>query len=72
MRPKQPIGILMSNSQSDKVQIVQTKHVSCDGGGGALGHPRVYMDMAGETSVRCKYCDRVYKLDPNADASAHH
>ena len=32
--------------------------VSCDGGGGALGHPRVYinLDKAGEPNV-CGYCN---------------
>ena len=69
---KLPVRILMSNSQLDKVEIVTTKRVSCDGGGGAMGHPRVYMDMAGDSSVVCKYCGRVFKLDPNASASDHH
>lgn len=61
----------MTNSQSDKVEIVTSRRVSCTGGGGALGHPKVFMDMAGDNSVRCKYCDRIYKLDPNAAPSAH-
>lgn len=32
--------------------------VSCDGGGGALGHPKVYinLDKAGEPNV-CPYCE---------------
>lgn len=66
----------MSNSQRDNVVIVKSKNVSCDGGGGALGHPRIYMDMAADTSVRCKYCDRIYKLDPNMSSDtgseSHH
>jgi len=62
----------MSNSQLGNVIIVTTQRVSCDGGGGAMGHPRVYMDMGSDTSVRCKYCDRIYKLDPNAADSGHH
>ena len=34
--------------------------VSCDGGGGALGHPRVYinLDKAGEPNV-CGYCESI-------------
>jgi len=62
----------MSNTQKDTVEVVTTKRVSCDGGGGAMGHPRVYMDMAGDTSVRCKYCDKVFQLDPNASSDGHH
>ena len=36
--------------------------VSCDGGGGALGHPKVYMDMGQEDFVVCKYCGREFIL----------
>jgi len=45
-------------------EIVETKdhRVSCDGGGGALGHPKVYMDMGQGNSVQCKYCDRMFVL----------
>lgn len=45
-------------------EIVETKEhrVSCDGGGGALGHPKVYMEMAQDSSVQCKYCDRIFVL----------
>lgn len=46
---------------------VSQKRVACDGGGGALGHPLVYMEMGEDTSVECKYCDRVFVL-----AEHHH
>ena len=36
--------------------------VSCDGGGGALGHPRVYMEMGAAGFVECPYCDRRFVL----------
>ena len=44
--------------------------IACDGGGGALGHPRVYlhMDTAGE--VVCPYCGRRYILEEGARAAA--
>ena len=43
--------------------IETTEHrVSCDGGGGALGHPKVYMEMAQSDQVECKYCDRLFVL----------
>ncbi len=32
--------------------------VSCDGGGGALGHPRVYLTLAAQGVVDCPYCSR--------------
>jgi uncharacterized Zn-finger protein len=62
----------MSGASTDKLEIVTVKRVSCNGGGGALGHPRVYMDMAGDSSVRCKYCDKVFKLDPNVKSGEQH
>jgi uncharacterized Zn-finger protein len=43
--------------------VVSTKRVACDGGGGVLGHPLVYMDMGDEDFVECGYCDRRFVLD---------
>lgn len=37
--------------------------VMCDGGGGALGHPRVYYEMGDEGFVECGYCDRRFILE---------
>lgn len=42
--------------------LVSTRRVACDGGG-ALGHPLVYMDMGGDDFVECAYCDRRFVLD---------
>lgn len=42
--------------------IVATKRVACDGGGGVLGHPLVYLDMGEDDSVECGYCDRRFVL----------
>lgn len=51
---------------------VQSTRVKCDGGGGALGHPVTWLDMGDEDYVICKYCDRVFKLDPKAVLGGHH
>ena len=48
-------------SEPEIVEVTKSR-VSCDGGGGALGHPKVYMDMGQGTSVECKYCDRLFVL----------
>jgi uncharacterized Zn-finger protein len=52
-------------------EIVETENtrVACDGGGGALGHPRVYLEMGDETFVECPYCDKRFVL--KAGASSH-
>ncbi len=35
--------------------------VACNGGG-ALGHPRVFLNLEGEGAVDCPYCDRRFVL----------
>lgn len=42
-------------------QIVDQWRVSCDGGEGALGHPRVWLSLNRVTGyVECPYCDKLY------------
>ena len=47
---------------------VHSHRVSCDGVGGALGHPRVYMEMGEENFVECGYCDRRFVLASDVHA----
>ena len=51
-----------------EVVMVDRRYVKCDGGGGPLGHPVSWLDMGEDDFVECKYCDRVFKLDPKAAA----
>jgi uncharacterized Zn-finger protein len=46
---------------SDTVRVEDHK-VSCNGAGGALGHPRVYYEMGDDDEVTCGYCDRHFIL----------
>ena len=46
---------------------VETTRVMCDGGGGALGHPRVFLEMGDEDFVECGYCDRRFVLKKGAE-----
>lgn len=41
---------------------VDDTRVACDGGGGALGHPLVYLEMGDQNFVECPYCDRKFIL----------
>jgi uncharacterized Zn-finger protein len=50
---------------------VDTDRVACDGGGGALGHPKVYLNLGEEGRVECPYCSRLYVLREGADTHAH-
>lgn len=46
---------------------VKTNEVACDGGGGALGHPKVYLHIENDTGeVVCPYCSRTYIYNPEA------
>ncbi len=50
---------------------VSEHSVSCDGGGGALGHPKVYMTIGQTGFVECPYCDKKFVLKEGADAAGH-
>lgn len=45
-----------------EIVVVRTRRVACDGVGGALGHPRVWLEMGAEGFVECGYCDRRFVL----------
>ena len=48
---------------------VESETVACDGGGGALGHPRVYLNMEGRDHIVCPYCSRDFVLKQGADGN---
>lgn len=39
---------------------VEEMTVACNGGGGPLGHPRVYLNLAPSGKTECPYCSRLY------------
>lgn len=44
-----------------ETKTVTQRRISCDGGGGALGHPRVWLQIPEDTNfVECPYCDCKY------------
>lgn len=46
-----------------ETEIVETSRVACDGGGGAQGHPRVWLQIDPDTGfVECGYCDKKFIL----------
>jgi len=58
----QPSTTPAPSADNPEVVVVATKKVACDGGGGALGHPKVWYDMSEQDFVECKYCDRLFAL----------
>ncbi|XP_010706914.1 NADH dehydrogenase [ubiquinone] iron-sulfur protein 6, mitochondrial [Meleagris gallopavo] len=44
------------------VSEVESRIISCDGGGGALGHPKVYINLDKDTKTgTCGYCGLQFK-----------
>lgn len=57
----------MSEASSEKLplEIIPTdsERVACDGGGGVLGHPRVWLHLGDDESIVCPYCSRLYVIE---------
>ncbi len=47
----------------DAIEVIEVDEptVACDGGGGALGHPRVFLTLVDGRAV-CPYCSRTFVL----------
>ena len=58
----------------EPVEIIEAEsaEVDCDGGGGPLGHPRVFLNMGNKREVDCPYCGRRFALKKDAKAAAGH
>lgn len=50
---------------------VEETIVSCDGGGGALGHPKIYLTLKGGRA-ECGYCDRLFVLKAGTKPESGH
>jgi uncharacterized Zn-finger protein len=42
--------------------VVHSHRVACEGVGGALGHPRVWIELGVDGAAECGYCDRRFVL----------
>lgn len=50
---------------------VQTRRIACDGGEGALGHPRVWLTIPDQGWIDCPYCDKRFLLAEGAGHDHH-
>lgn len=57
---------------AEEVIEVTTATVGCDGGGGALGHPLVYLNLGDEGEIVCPYCSRHFVLTDGAEEAGGH
>ena len=58
----------------DPPEIIEVEDtvVSCNGGGGALGHPRVFLNLESNGAIDCPYCDRRFVLKEGAAGTGGH
>jgi uncharacterized Zn-finger protein len=73
--PERLEGLGMMSHMKDappppETRIVHSRRVACDGDEGALGHPRVWLQIDARGHVDCPYCDRRFVLE--GDGSDHH
>jgi uncharacterized Zn-finger protein len=70
-RPNLDRNRIMPMPPPETIEVDQ-ETVACDGGGGALGHPRVYLTLDGDGKIDCPYCGRRFTLKPGAVRHAGH
>jgi len=49
--------------------VVRSRRIACDGVGGALGHPRVWLEMGSGGFVECPYCDRRFVVAAHGETT---
>lgn len=56
--------------EAPETKIVDSRRIACDGGEGALGHPRVWLYIPEDQGwVECPYCDCKYIYEPEKGKS---
>ena len=66
-----PASAASANATQD-AELVTTASVSCDGGGGSLGHPAIYLSFGHKTELACPYCSKTFRLAPGAKIGHGH
>jgi uncharacterized Zn-finger protein len=56
---------MQPNYKNPEIEYTSHHKVSCNGGGGSLGHPLTYYVLGEEGFIECSYCDKrfVYQSD---------
>lgn len=64
----------MGPKDMEPVETTETDdtNVACDGGEGALGHPRVFLNMGDRREIECPYCSRHFVLKEGARPAGGH
>ena len=68
----------MSQSVTKPIEVLQVNEVvvTCEGSGGSLGHPKVFLHMQGPIGtvarqVMCPYCSRLFVLTGDPVSEGH-
>ena len=57
-------------SPATQTVFINDSRVACNGGGGPLGHPQVWLTLGSDGQVTCPYCSRHFAAaTPQADDS---
>ena len=62
----------MTAQEATETSYVETVTASCDGGGGPLGHPRVFLNLEEHGEVDCPYCSHKFILAEGAQGATGH
>ena len=67
------MGTTGVNSKAREIKIVDddADEAACDGGGGALGHPLVYLPFEGRAWVDCYYCSQRFAKSGYESPDSH-
>ena len=49
-----------ASKASASVIVTNQLRVACNGGGGALGHPKIFLTLGNDGRVTCPYCSREF------------
>ena len=50
---------------------VGNQNIACDGGGGQLGHPRVFLAINDDRQATCPYCGHTFVYEPEGAEAGH-
>ena len=64
MIPDQDVGIQGDEIKKSSADVILTNQsrVACNGGGGTLGHPQIFLTLGNDGRVTCPYCSREFVM----------
>jgi len=66
-----PMSAAQAPHPAPETRQVATRRICCDGGEGALGHPRIWLTIPEQGWIDCPYCDARFVLAEGAGDDHH-